>query len=970
MLPARWNDIKGKFEEALLLEPALRAVYLAELCAGDPDLHEELESLIAAHERSGSYLLNAPLADVTTVFASDVEHDRLAGRRIGSYQIMRQIGAGGMGEVYSAFRADDEYKKLVAIKLVRSGHGSDFVLSRFKNERQILASLDHPNIARLLDGGTTSDGLPFFVMELIEGQPIDEYCATRKLSITERLNLFLQVCSAVQFAHQHLVIHRDIKPGNILVTSDGVPKLLDFGIAKILEETNAGEELDATLTAFRVLTLGYASPEQIKGEPITTASDVYSLGVVLFKLLTGLSPYRVSNSNPHEVSRVVCEFEPERPSLAVRRLAAPEADRAPTVDQDRVSTAKLSKQLKGDLDNIVLKALRKEPSRRYGSVVEFEADIRRHFEHLPVLARKGTVRYRASKFIRRHAAGLVSTALVVAALLAGMGFTLSEKRRADRRFNDVRALANSLLFEIHDSIRDLPGSTPARKLIVDDALRYLDSLSAEGGSDPSLTRELATAYERVGEVQGHYLQSSLGDTAGSLRSYQKALQLRQQLVKKSRDWNDQLALARSFRLVGNQLWATGDWRGAIDINARAVSISEVLQKERPNDLSVLDELGRDYYYAAQIPGGHDSPGWNVPAIIRENYTKSAAVDAAMLKLDPGNEKTLRSYEIDLTQLGNMRRDQDGDAAGALDIFRKCLEMAQALNRRAPTTQHMRDIGLAYYQIASIYSDHIGDSKQALRYYRKGLETYRQAFSADPANALLRRGLAIAYANVGSQEGITGDRTGSMNDLDRGVEIMKGVVALSPQNVRDKDGLAQFYSNRGDNYLRWHQSERAMQDDEDACALYRELRSHASDNHIDLNIAGCSTKLGFATLQAGRIEAANALFHQSLTLVAPFLAVEKPEVDTFYPAADSYAGLGDGEALQGSDRSLPIASRRDHWNQALDWYRKSTQIWERVPPKRRERYNGSLAEPDPGKLAADVRRCESTLASMPRMAGPR
>jgi serine/threonine protein kinase len=958
MLPARWNDVKDKFEEALLLEPALRAVYLAELCAGDPELHEELESLIVAHERSGSYFLNTPLADVTTVLASDVERDRLAGRRIGSYQIVSQIGAGGMGEVFSAIRADDEYRKQVAIKLVRSGQGSDFVLSRFKNERQILASLDHPNIARLLDGGTTSDGLPFFVMELIEGLPIDEYCVTRSLSITDRLNLFLQVCSAVQFAHQHLVIHRDIKPGNILVTSDGVPKLLDFGIAKILEGAGAGEEIDSTLTAFRVLTPGYASPEQIKGEPITTASDVYSLGVVLFKLLTGLSPYRVSNSNPHEFSRIVCESEPERPSLAVRRLAAPEADRAPTVNQDRVSTTKLSKQLKGDLDNIVLKALRKEPSRRYGSVVEFEADIRRHFEHLPVLARKGTVRYRTSKFIRRHAAGLVSTALVAAALLAGMGFTLSEKRRADKRFNDVRALANSLLFEIHDSIRDLPGSTPARKLIVDDALRYLDSLSAEGGSDPSLTRELATAYERVGEVQGHYLQNNLGDTAGSLRSYQKALQLRQQLVKKSSDWIDQLALAKAYRLVANQLSATGDGRAAADFTARSISISEMLHNERPNDLSVLDELGHAYYYAGQFSTG---------AIQRENFTKAAAVDAAVLRLDPGNEKTQRAYEIDLIQLGNMLRDQDRDEAGALEYFRKCLEMAVALNRRAPTTQHLRDIAVAYYQIASTYSDRIGDSKQALPYYRKGLETYRQAFSADPANALLRQGLAIAYANVGSQEGITGDRTGSMRDLDRGLEFMKNVVSMSPQNVAQKHVLAEFYLNRGDNYLRWHLSESAIQDDEAAYALYRELRARAPENSLDRDIAACSTKLGFATLQAGRIAAANALFHQSLILVVPLLAVEKPEADTFYPAADSYAGLGDAEALQGSDRSLPIASRRDHWKQALGWYRKSAEIWERVHPNRRERYNGSLAEPDPGKVAADENRCESAVASLERMA---
>jgi eukaryotic-like serine/threonine-protein kinase len=434
-------------------------------------------------------------------------------------------------------------------------------------------------------------------------------------------------------------------------------------VSKILDPDFDGQA-DPTLTAFRALTPAYASPEQIKGEPITTASDVYSLGVVLYELLTGRAPYPVTTRTPHEISRAVCDLEPEKPSVVVRR--PPQDDKSG--DHGDVPPAKLSKQLKGDLDNIVLIALRKEPARRYASVEEFAGDIRRHLEHLPVAARKGTVGYRASKFVRRHSVGLAATAVVVVALLAGMGMTLAQKRRADRRFNDVRALANSLLFEIHDSIRDLPGSTPARKLIVDRALRYLDSLSAENGSDLPLMRELATAYERVGEVQGHYLQNNLGDTVGSLRSYQKALQLRQQLAKKSSDWNDQLALAKSYRLVANQLWATGDWRGAMDMNARAVSISELLTKERPSDQNVLDELGHEYSYAAQFPGGHDSAGLNAAAIIRENYTKAAAVDAALLKLDPGNEKTQRSYEIDLTQLGNMLRDQDRDATGALDIY--------------------------------------------------------------------------------------------------------------------------------------------------------------------------------------------------------------------------------------------------------------------------------------------------------------
>src|ERR1700674_2717873 len=308
MLPERWNEVKDKLHEALQLEPTPRSAYLAELGAVDPDLQRELESLIAFHERTGTDFLNAPLGQVPSALASQVAPDALLGRRVGSYQIMGQIGVGGMGEVYRAFRADDEYKKQVAIKLVRAGQNSDFVVNRFKNERQILASLDHPNIARLLDGGTTEEGVPYFVMELIEGHPIDEYCDAHKLPTTDRLKLFLQVCSAVQFAHQHLFIHRDIKPSNVLVTSDGVPKLLDFGIAKILEGSAVAAPFEPTLTVLRVLTPGYASPEQIKGEPITTASDVYSLGVVMYELLSGHSPYRVASRTPHELSRAVCEF--------------------------------------------------------------------------------------------------------------------------------------------------------------------------------------------------------------------------------------------------------------------------------------------------------------------------------------------------------------------------------------------------------------------------------------------------------------------------------------------------------------------------------------------------------------------------------------------------------------------------------------------------------------------------------------
>ncbi len=311
MNPERWKHVREIFENAMAVQAAERDGYLDVACSGDPELRAEVESLLRSHEQAGSVFLAKPAADLSSGLSGPATHPNWAGRRIGVYRIVAEIGHGGMGEVYRAVRADGQYEKEVAIKLVRGGDSSE-LLERFLHERQILASLDHPNIARLYDGGTTDDGVPYLVMELIEGTPIDLYCEQNHLSINARLRLFTDVCAAVQYAHQRLVIHRDIKPGNILVTKDGIPKLLDFGIAKFLDPTSGAE---ATLV--RPMTPEYASPEQIRGEPITTASDVYSLGVVLYKLLTGESPHKVNTETPFEYARVICEVDPIRPSAAI-----------------------------------------------------------------------------------------------------------------------------------------------------------------------------------------------------------------------------------------------------------------------------------------------------------------------------------------------------------------------------------------------------------------------------------------------------------------------------------------------------------------------------------------------------------------------------------------------------------------------------------------------------------------------------
>jgi len=485
MRPAgeRWARVKELFEAAVDLDPNQRMALLDKECGGDETLRGEIESLLRSDERTHGFIEQPAFEIPRNLFA---EEEPFAGRQFGAYQVIREIGRGGLGAVYLAARADDEYRKQVAIKLVRRGLDTEDILRRFRTERQILAQLDHPNIARLIDGGTTDDGLPYFVMEYVNGEPINAYCDANALPTTERLKLFRKVCAAVTYAHQNLVIHRDLKPSNILVTQEGEPKLLDFGIAKLL---CTGDELfTQTIPALRVMTPEYASPEQVKGEKIMTTSDVYSLGVLFYELLTGQRPYRLKTRTPEEIARAITEQEPDRPST----IHAEHSD----------SRTQNPKSLRGDLDNIVLMAMRKEPARRYASVGQFSDDIRRHLEGLPVRARKDTVTYRASKFVNRHRIGVAAAALVMLSLVGGIVTTLRQAQTAERAKVKAEATSAFLQRMLNASSPDRnSGAQPTVKDLLDEASKRLASgyLSGQPEVRAELQRVIGTTYLSLGQ---------------------------------------------------------------------------------------------------------------------------------------------------------------------------------------------------------------------------------------------------------------------------------------------------------------------------------------------------------------------------------------------------------------------------------------------------------------------------------------
>lgn len=515
MKPERYRQVKEIFAAAVQCEARERADFLARACASDEELRMEVESLLA-HDQSAEDFIEESAFEVAARLLADDEAQPLKERRIGPYRVVREIGRGGMGVVYLAVRDDDHFHKEVAIKLIKRGMDTDAVVRRFRNERQILAGFEHPFIARLLDGGATADGLPFLVMEYVAGTPLTDYCDRHGLTTSESLQLFRSVCAAVEHAHQNLIVHRDLKPTNILITEDGTPKLLDFGIAKVLNPVQPDLTVEQTRPALRALTPDYASPEQLRGQKITTASDIYSLGVILYELLTGTRPYNLKDSSPEEMLHVICDTEPTRPSEAGSSQLSSERL---TTDRQRSTNTRAQtrslKSLKGDLDNIVMTALRKEPARRYKTVEQFSEDIRRHLAGLPVIARKDTFSYRASKFVGRNRVAVLAASLIVLAILSGLIVALWQAEAARRqrdlaqrervKAERINQFLHRMLSFSNQSITSVSPVAARRDVTVNEMLDQITpQVEAELADQPDVRAQVLRTIGSAYASQGQY----------------------------------------------------------------------------------------------------------------------------------------------------------------------------------------------------------------------------------------------------------------------------------------------------------------------------------------------------------------------------------------------------------------------------------------------------------------------------------
>jgi serine/threonine protein kinase len=778
---ASWKRIEEVFLAAADLTGEARERYLDSACGDDGALRREVESLLDA-DKTGDAEVGVAVRETVHAIVKHEIDDLSAG----AWRLVEEIGRGGMGTVYRATRSDGEFHIEVAIKILNRGIDSQAVLDRFRRERQMLARLEHPNIARLLDGGTTKAGQPYLVMEFVPGEPLTRYCDKRRLTVPERVALFRKVCDAVSCAHRNLIIHRDLKPDNILVTADGTPKLLDFGIGKILDPTPGDSEL--TQSAERIGTPSWCSPEQIRGENIGVGTDIYSLGVVLFRLLSGYRPYPVDNVTWENAIAVICERDPVRPSDTVADRSKTPEDLRRNADNRATTPEQLRRALAGDLDNILAYALRKEPDRRYHSVDQFSDELQRYLEGRPVRAAGDTVFYLAGKFIRRHRLGVGTAALLTILLCISTIAAVWQARRLSLRIQEDKKLAGAFLTEIHAAIEKLPGSTPARETLLTKSLEYLNGIARDAGEDRETRRSLALAEERFAK-----LLEDMGHSDRALAAWRIALPIREELLRENPgDRQLQFDLARSLLDGG---YITGRAKSAIEMrmfHQRALAIAERLVAEAPGKGEYEDLLAdacTNLAYSRDVLG---EPEAGIELLRRAVQVREG------LRPPPTPEGRMEAQRKLATlhyRLGSNEARNKHPREALVDL-QKALEIQTGLASGADPDRKLNSDLAGTHHFMGVSLSQLGMNESAIVHFGQAIRARELALAADPKDGSTRQLLAGNYGEKAAALAAMGLASEAAAGFGHAIALMNQAVADSHGGVPVRIQLGKYLAALG------------------------------------------------------------------------------------------------------------------------------------------------------------------------------